>query len=597
MRSAAGPGAWRRPLWMLAGLAAATALVVLWFLVKSTEVPSTSVQFQRVTDFVGMEDSPAISPDGKTVAFVARAGSRLHIWIRLLAGGVPFQLTRDDADREQPRWTPDSNSLIYYTPSVTLGEEGAIWEIPALGGSPRRIASAVGGGDVSHDGRRIALFAIEGGQPSLAVVARDGSREALVKQLPAGASYELPRWSPDDRWIAFQSTRAMVYETTLYVIRAGGGEAQEVARANLLRGFSWLADNSGLVYSSSFGSTVAYPPVFNLRTVTRDGEGDRQLTSGDLSYVSPDVHKSGKLLASRVKSQSNVWRFPVQGSAVVNTRDAFQITRQTGQAQTPSVSPDGREFVYLSDSGGHGNLWVAQADGSGVRQLTFEKDPGAFVGVPVWSPAGNQIAFIQTRSGKTEQWLIQSDGNGLRQLVTNAVWAYWSGDGRWLYYGASRQGNYCIDKVPANGGQPVAVRCDSAFSPTVASDGSVLYFASPVQRDGWPWDWEVRSASPESGPFRVLARIAGSRIPVEALNIQTILSPDGKSLAIPLTDRGTSNLWAIPAAGGPMRQLTDFGEQAVIIARRVSWSPDGKYIYAAVAETDADVVLFEDLLK
>ena len=46
-----------------------------------------------------------------------------------------------------------------------------------------------------------------------------------------------------------------------------------------------------------------------------------------------------------------------------------------------------------------------------------------------------------------------------------------------------------------------------------------------------------------------------------------------------------------------MRPLTDFGDRAAVIARRVSWSPGAKYIYAAVAETDADVVLFEGLLN
>jgi len=59
--------------------------------------------------------------------------------------------------------------------------------------------------------------------------------------------------------------------------------------------------------------------------------------------------------------QSDIWSFPVPGSPQQNTKDALRITLQTGQAQTPSVSPDGKEFVYLSDSGGHGNLWVASS--------------------------------------------------------------------------------------------------------------------------------------------------------------------------------------------------------------------------------------------
>ena len=49
--------------------------------------------------------------------------------------------------------------------------------------------------------------------------------------------------------------------------------------------------------------------------------------------------------------------------------------------------------------------------------------------------------------------------------------------------------------------------------------------------------------------------------------------------------------------GGPMRPLTDFGDRSVVIARRVSWSPDSKFLYAAVADTDADIVLLADLIR
>jgi Tol biopolymer transport system component len=65
---------------------------------------------------------------------------------------------------------------------------------------------------------------------------------------------------------------------------------------------------------------------------------------------------------------------------------------------------------------------------------------------------------------------------------------------------------------------------------------------------------------------------------------------------MPLTDGATSNVWVLPTNGEQMRPLTDFGNRSVVIARRVSWSPDSKYLYAAVADTDADIVLFDGLL-
>ena len=46
-----------------------------------------------------------------------------------------------------------------------------------------------------------------------------------------------------------------------------------------------------------------------------------------------------------------------------------------------------------------------------------------------------------------------------------------------------------------------------------------------------------------------------------------------------------------------MRPLTDFGDRSVIIGRRVSWSPNSRFIYAAVADTDADIVLLDGLLR
>jgi Tol biopolymer transport system component len=73
------------------------------------------------------------------------------------------------------------------------------------------------------------------------------------------------------------------------------------------------------------------------------------------------------------------------------------------------------------------------------------------------------------------------------------------------------------------------------------------------------------------------------------------LSPDGQWLTMPLSDGATTNVWVQPTSGEAMRPITDFGARSVLIARRVSWSPDSKFIYAAVADTDGDIVLLDGL--
>jgi Tol biopolymer transport system component len=391
------------------------------------------VEFLRLTDFVGMKESPALSIDGKMVAFVSLINGRRQIWIRLLAGGVPLQVTRDDCDHDQPRWTPDSSTLVYYTPSANPAQLGAVWEVAALGGPPRRVASALTGGDVSHDGRRIAFFQSSGDHIELVTMARDGSQRVCVARVSPESIYRSPRWSPDDRFLAFQRD-SLAFANHLEIVSATGGEPREVAHSEWLKGCSWLPDGSGLVYSSSRGSTLLYPPIFNLRTVGQHGRDDRQLTYGDQSFVEPDVHQSGRLLAARVRAQSDVWKFAVGGSPAENTRGRMRVTRQTGQAQTPSVSPNGAEVVHLSDNGGHGNLWITTTDGSSVRQLTFERDPAVNVGVPMWSPAGDWIAFVVARDGISSIWVIQPDGSGLHELVARGFGPCWTSDGRELIY-------------------------------------------------------------------------------------------------------------------------------------------------------------------
>ena len=90
-----------------------------------------------------------------------------------MAGGTPLQITKEAADHELPRWSPDSSSIIYFSPAAPGTSQGTIWDIPALGGAPRRVVDSVGGGDIGPDGR-IACFRVSGGQIELVTVSPDG---------------------------------------------------------------------------------------------------------------------------------------------------------------------------------------------------------------------------------------------------------------------------------------------------------------------------------------------------------------------------------------------------------------------------------------
>jgi Tol biopolymer transport system component len=229
---------------------------------RVNRIPKQVVTVKRLTDMPGAEESPAISPDGMKVAFVAPAGGKRQIW-------VGTAITNDNADHFGPRWAPDSKSLIYFA-------KDSIWEIAAEGGEPRRLVDSMGPGDLNHDGK-LAFFRRTGDAVELVA---DGVARAM---LTGGGTYTNLRWSPDDKTIAF------LEDMKVMVVSAAGGKPVPASDLTV-QGFAWAPDNSGLIVSSR-GELWYIPRV--------EGRTPSQLTFGELSYESPDVGTDGRVVVSR----------------------------------------------------------------------------------------------------------------------------------------------------------------------------------------------------------------------------------------------------------------------------------------------------------
>jgi serine/threonine protein kinase/Tol biopolymer transport system component len=595
-----------RPLWwMIACLAIALAASGAWWWYRSkAQLTPAAVQFLRLTDFAGLEESPAFSPDGKSAAFVSDSTGSRQIWIRLLAGGPPLQLTHDAGDHLDPRWSQDSAAIIYYTPPPEGDAQGTLWEVSALGGAPHKLASAMSGADASHDGKRLAFFRLNGRQMELVSSDRDGSNARVLAAAVASFSYRQPRWSPDDSTIAYLHSRENWADDIYAVAAAGGSPRQVTNEGTLMNGLAWTADGSRLVYSSARGSTLLYLPTLHLWSIAASGGGPQQLTFGEAGDESPDVDHAGRILISRKHMQFDIWKFPTGTDPAENVRQGVRITHQTGQVQTPTVDTNDRQLAYLSDNGGHGNLWVLQLASGETRQITFEREAGKVVGVPIWSPDGDFITYATNQpseNGRSIRYLlIHPDGSDPHVVISMGTWAAWSGDSKWLYYSESSPvqatASFRLMKIPAAGGPAVLVRSDNARGPAVAPDGSALYYVVPLQNLNGSLDYELRVARPEDGPSTLLARISGERVPLWQ-GLHPVISRDGKWLVMPLDDNLGTNIWVAPTADGKLRRITDFGQKRTFIARRISWSSDGKWVFAAVGEGDADIVQIDGLLQ
>jgi Tol biopolymer transport system component len=147
------------------------------------------------------QDEPAWSPDGTKIAFVSRRDGKSHVYVMNVDGTGTRRLTSSALDDSHPAWSPDGTRIVF-------GREGALFDIPAAGGTARRVGKGLGNAadpSWSPDGKQIVYdyrhlgYAIR----ELYVMRSDGTGIRQLTRL--GHVSAFPAWSPDGKRIAFQS--------------------------------------------------------------------------------------------------------------------------------------------------------------------------------------------------------------------------------------------------------------------------------------------------------------------------------------------------------------------------------------------------------
>ena len=210
---------------------------------------------------------------------------------------------------------------------------------------------------------------------------------------------------------------------------------------------------------------------------------------------------------------------------------------------------------------------------------------------------GRAMAFVSSRGN---QGLTFGTGWSIRWKQSaqhREPWprTAWSPDNRWVYYstrGGAAATDAVLKKVPVDGGAAVTVTTERLRNASWPVWHEPVLFVERPLLDGTP-EFEIRVATPENAPFRVLARHPASRVPIWQI-VKPALFSRWEMARPALTDGLTINLWALSTrrAVAPDHQL---GDRTTFIARRVSWSSDGRSILAAVGDGDFDIVLLEGL--
>ncbi len=417
-------------------VAAAGALVALAAAITLIfNRPQPALQLGRRTQLTldpGLELDPALSPDGKLVAYTAGPLGQTRLYVRQVEGATPVAITPASAGfARAPRWSPDGGRLLFRSPR-------GLEVVPALGGPAKLVLAAPQAvwmdGSWSPDGRSIAYALGD----SVYVRAAEGGAARGLARLPEAHSCA---WSPVGRWIAcvsgnwrFQWNEDLgnIAVSSIWVVPATGGAPIRVSDDEGLNlSPAWLFGGRSLLYvSDRDGGRDIYQA-----TLGRDGQllrAPARLTTG-LDAAQMSVSADGRRLAYAAFTQtSNVWSLPIPSSGLVLASRAEPVTGGSQVVENLDVSPDGRWLAFDSDRGGVQQLYRVPLAGGEVEQLTSGATPAFH---PQFSPDGREIAYHAFEGGTRQVFVIPAEGGTPTRVTSGRAqyWAArWSPDGRTL---------------------------------------------------------------------------------------------------------------------------------------------------------------------
>ncbi len=552
---AAAPSAqaWVRDWRSIVAVAAVALLAVLAIRQRGRPAPfAVPGLVTPLTWEQGLEITPALSPDGKQVAYASGNGTASRIYIRSTTDGRPVPLTTDSTAVEtEPEWSHDGTRVLYI-------KDGEVFSAPAGGGPSRQevpsrgtpvlsvawspdnaeIAYVVGDTILVHgsDGtsRVLAtadqptfctwgvrdLIACAAGNPlyllpgigfgniapSWIVIVRvsDGATTIATDR---SANNQSPQWSADGHHLLFASNRLGVPDIYSARVNDDGtldGEPQRLTVGLNVSTFSMSADDAKLAYAIMTSSANVWTQSWNGRSA-EPGVRPVQVTFGQQTIEQFSFSRDGQWLYydSDLAGNSDLYRMSMA------TGIPERLTTDQTPEFAPEPSPDGREVAFHSFRGTSRDIYVLPLDGGALEQVTDTPDQE---GLPTWSPDGSALAyFVLTGPPALHLATRNADGSWTVQpALTEGYWPAWSPDGRWLTFSSRLLGG------------------------------------------------DLRVISRDGGPSRALYDISRPDAPPAEVSRW---SADGKTIYFKShSASGAGSIWSVPATGGIPERLVELGD-------------------------------------
>jgi Serine/threonine protein kinase len=574
---------------LLGAAAGVIAAALVWLLARPAPVEPATI---RPLTYSGHDRAPAVSPDGRTVAFTSDRDGRTRIWLKQLAGGGEAALTsgRDD----NARFSPDGSMLLF---SRLEGQRSSLYRTGIVGGEPRKIVENASEGDWSPDGRAIAFTRWESRgdrtDSTVRLVDSDGGREREIGRVE-GHNLIHPRFSPDGRTVATTEFGSGGTHKLVFLVDIGGKKLRTLWPPGATGSLSapiWAGSGEELILcqGESVGAGVTGSAGLIIAQNIRSGRARTLLWTPANSDVL-EILGPGRLLFDTRSLRENLQELPLAESRV--SGEGRWLTQGSSSDRQPVYTPDGEWVAFSSPRSGNLDLWAVSTKTGAVRRLT---DDAADDWDPGFTRDGKQLLWSSNRSGTFQIWMADADGSHARQVTRDGVDAEnptATPDGEWIVYSQGDPTRAGLWKVHPDGSKATRFVEGNTLLPEVSPDGQFVSYRSNLRSD-LSYVRVVRLSDGVPAPFQTPLAVRFGFVSNSLGRSRWM--PDGKAIVfVGQDDSGAYGLYIQDFRAGEdtlatRRHLAGFDPGIALESFGIS--PDGRHLTAGCWEQSFSIMI------